>query len=163
VYSKQVLPVPIYSLQIPQIQPVHRWQKLANLKLTEEPNVIYRVIQEARRWQYRSLWGKKKKFIQICVYCKWLPRQSCLNLARTVLPSLFPDALDVCGVGWRTKFTQEGWITQDELLARVPILSPIDPAHAPPPPSNLSQVHFNIILPSTLGSSKWFLPSGLAE
>jgi hypothetical protein len=28
-----------------------------------------------------------------------------------------------------------------------------------PPPSNLSQVHFNIILPSTPGSSKWFLPS----
>jgi hypothetical protein len=35
----------------------------------------------------------------------------------------------------------------------VPILSPIDPIHGPP--SNLSQVHFNIILPSTPGSSKW--------
>jgi hypothetical protein len=29
----------------------------------------------------------------------------------------------------------------------VPFLSQIDPVHAPPP-SNLSQVHFNIILPS---------------
>jgi hypothetical protein len=35
----------------------------------------------------------------------------------------------------------------------VPILSHIDPVHAPP--SNLSQVYFNIILPSTPGSSKW--------
>jgi hypothetical protein len=35
----------------------------------------------------------------------------------------------------------------------VPILSQIDPVHAPPPP-NLSQVNFNIILPSTPGSSK---------
>jgi hypothetical protein len=31
----------------------------------------------------------------------------------------------------------------------VPILSQIDPVHVPP--SNLSQVHFNIILPSTPG------------
>jgi hypothetical protein len=37
----------------------------------------------------------------------------------------------------------------------VPILSQIDPVHASP--SNLSQVHFNIILPSTPGSSKWYL------
>jgi hypothetical protein len=36
----------------------------------------------------------------------------------------------------------------------VPILSQIDPVHALPP-SNLLQVHFNIILPSTPGSSKW--------
>jgi hypothetical protein len=35
----------------------------------------------------------------------------------------------------------------------VPILSQFDPVHAPP--SNLSQVHFNIIHPSTPGSSKW--------
>jgi hypothetical protein len=35
----------------------------------------------------------------------------------------------------------------------VPILSQIDPVHAPP--TNLSQVYFNIILLSTPGSSKW--------
>jgi hypothetical protein len=29
-----------------------------------------------------------------------------------------------------------------------------------PPPPSVSQVHFNIILPSTPGSSKWFLASG---
>jgi hypothetical protein len=38
----------------------------------------------------------------------------------------------------------------------VPILSQIDPVHAPP--SNLSQVHFNITLPSMPG-----LPSGLVR
>jgi hypothetical protein len=38
----------------------------------------------------------------------------------------------------------------------VPIQSQIDPVHAPP--SNLSQVHFNIILPSTPGSSKYVAP-----
>jgi hypothetical protein len=37
----------------------------------------------------------------------------------------------------------------------VPILGHIDPVHAPPPPSNLWKIHFNIILPPTPGSSKW--------
>ena len=36
-------------------------------------------------------------------------------------------------------------------------LNQIDPVYVLP--SNLSKTHFNIILPSTPGSSKWFLPS----
>ena len=40
----------------------------------------------------------------------------------------------------------------------VPILSQINPVHAPTP---LPEDHFNIILPSTPGSSNWCLPSGL--
>jgi hypothetical protein len=38
-------------------------------------------------------------------------------------------------------------------LPPVPILSKIDAVYAPP--SNLSKIHFNIILPSAPGSSKW--------
>ena len=40
----------------------------------------------------------------------------------------------------------------------VPILIPIDPVHAST--SHFSNIYFNIILPSTPGSSKWFSPSG---
>jgi hypothetical protein len=42
----------------------------------------------------------------------------------------------------------------------VPILSRIDPVHAPPPTSTSKKINFNIILPPMPGSSKWFLPSG---
>jgi hypothetical protein len=35
----------------------------------------------------------------------------------------------------------------------VPILSKIDPVHVPP--SNLSKIYFNIILPPTPGFPKW--------
>jgi hypothetical protein len=40
----------------------------------------------------------------------------------------------------------------------LPILSQIDPVHVPP--SNLSKIYFNIILPSTPGLPSGLLPSG---
>ena len=40
----------------------------------------------------------------------------------------------------------------------VPILRQIDPVHVPP--SQYSNIHFNIILPSTPGYFKWYFSSG---
>jgi hypothetical protein len=47
----------------------------------------------------------------------------------------------------------EGSFLHSQQPAPVPILSEIDPVHDPP--SHLLNMQFNIILPSTPGSSKW--------
>jgi hypothetical protein len=47
----------------------------------------------------------------------------------------------------------EGLSPYTQEPATCPYPEPDQPS--PCPPSNLSQVHFNIILPSTPGSSKW--------
>jgi hypothetical protein len=39
--------------------------------------------------------------------------------------------------------------------ATCPYPEPDQSSLRPPPPPNLSKIHFNIILPSTPGSSKW--------
>ena len=45
-----------------------------------------------------------------------------------------------------------------ECLPPLPVLSQIDPVHAPT--SHFLMIHLNIILPSMPGSSKWSFPSG---
>jgi hypothetical protein len=70
-------------------------------------------------WKVRVSVILRKEFTWTLSNSEWLPRQSCLNLARTVLYWSF-----VCGDGGRAKFTKEIWIHETNSLLAFRMLLP---------------------------------------
>ena len=85
----------------------------------------HRVIQEKRPifWEVTTCHCEKIRSHKHVSKSEWLPRYSCLNVARTVLPSLFcpdPTPLDVCLWGLMNSEVYERKVDiLDKLVTRI--------------------------------------------